>query len=126
MDWKHNALPFIPSLAFTEDWSDFTIDELIELSSGGKHALQISLTDNSMYDRYYRDDIVNLHLGGDLPEAADGLIVLPDASVIFRSYTIADGQVTLTPYYADFGEPQSYPEADVQIIGVANGIMRVS
>lgn len=125
MDWKHNALPFIPSLAFTEDWSGFTIDELIDLSGGGKHALQISLTDNSMYDRYYRDDIINLRLGADLPAAADGLILLPDASVIFRSYAIADGQVTLTPCYADFGGTESYPQEDVHIIGVANGIMRV-
>ncbi|MEG1433161.1 MULTISPECIES: hypothetical protein [Eubacterium] len=127
MNWNHNITPFIPSMALNDDWSSYSITDLAELSMGSARKLQASLTDNSMANRYYKDDVVNFRMNPtEIPTAADGMILLPDNSVIFRCYTINEDTMTLTPFDAEAESPQCYPLSDITILGIPCGIIRVS
>ncbi|MGL4282340.1 hypothetical protein [Eubacterium aggregans] len=127
MNWNHNITPFIQSMALNNDWSSYSITDLAELYMGTAQKLQASLTDNSMYDRYYKDDVVNFKMNpAEIPTAADGMILLPDDSVIFLCYAIDEDTITLTPLYTEADSPQCYKVSDVTILGLPCGIIRVS
>lgn len=125
MNWQHNAIPFVPALALNDDWTDYTIDDLKKLCGGNSKMIQVTLTDNSMYDRYYKDDLVNIACGVDMPENGDALIRLPDDSVIFRCYTIDDDKVTVYPFFEDFEAKQTYNAGEITLIGLAKNVVRI-
>ena len=124
MIWNKNVEPFIPSLILNDDWSDYSIEELVDLSIG-RNMLQIVLHDNSMYERFFKNDVITIKiLGNDFPQEEDALILLPDNSLIFRHYEIQDDKIILSPLYDEFCEKESYPINAIKIIGVAVTVMR--
>lgn len=126
MNWSHNAIPFVPSLALNDDWTDYSIETLKELCMGSPQMLQITLSDNSMYDRYYKDDMVNIKAVKEIPESGDALIVLPDDSVIFRCYERSENSIKIFPYYEEFEEAQTYDPKAVTIVGIATKVVRIN
>lgn len=126
MNWNHNATPFIPSMALNDQLEEYTPLDLAAKSMGPKDILQIELLDNSMYDRYYKDDIISIKMVPTLPPSGEGLIRLPDDSVIFRAFVIHDTTVSIGPLYDEFGPFEEYEGKEVEIIGIASGIIRTA
>ncbi len=84
-------------------------------------SIYITLTDDSMYDRYYPDDTVKIKLADHFPEEAD-VLLLADDHLLFRKLKNKGDNFQIYRTWPSI-EEETYD--DVKLLGYATGILRV-
>ncbi|MEG0811066.1 MAG: S24 family peptidase [Eubacterium sp.] len=122
MKFNNNAL------LFTLENSDLTVnyDTLPIKKRNGQDFIMITLTDHSMFDRYYKDDILTIRLQKTCENGTDALVLLPDNSVILRQVFYKNDQILLKAINNEFYDEQLFPKNTIQIIGIVIKAIRIN
>ncbi|MEF9919262.1 MAG: S24 family peptidase [Eubacterium sp.] len=122
MKFNNNAL------LFTLENSDLTVnyDTLPIKKRNGQDFIMITLTDHSMFDRYYKDDILTIRLQKTCENGTDALVLLPDNSVILRQVFYKNDQILLKAINNEFYDEQHFPKNTIQIIGIVIKAIRIN
>ena len=137
MNWNDNVELFIPSnmtssivnidgTIETPEPPEYTAETLPSKSRNGRNYIMVSLSDHSMFDRYYKDDILNVRLQETCCDGQDALILLENGSVRLRRVCITEDAIILKPLNTEFYEEETYPKDTIQILGVVEGAVRIN
>lgn len=137
MNWNDNVELFIPSSITssivnidgsidTPDPLEYTTETLPMKSRNGRNYIMVTLRDHSMFDRYYKDDILNVCLQETCSDGQDALVLLKNGSVRFRRICITEDTIILKPLNTEFYEDETYPKGTIQILGVVEGAVRIN
>ena len=125
MNWNDNVELFIPSnitssivnidgTIETPEPPEYTAETLPSKSRNGRNYIMVTLRDHSMFDRYYKDDILNVRLQETCCDGQDALILLENGSVRLRRVCITEDAIILKPLNT------------IQILGVVEGAVRIN
>lgn len=106
MNWNDNVELFIPSnitssivnidgTIETPEPPEYTAETLPSKSRNGRDYIMVTLRDHSMFDRYYKDDILNVRLQETCCDGQDALILLENGSVRLRRVCITEDTIDL-------------------------------
>ena len=137
MNWNDNVELFIPSnitssivnidgTIETPEPPEYTAETLPSKSRNGRDYIMVTLRDHSMFDRYYKDDILNVRLQETCCDGQDALIFLENGSVRLRRVCITEDTIILKPLKTEFYEEETYPKETIQILGVVEGAVRIN
>ena len=137
MNWSDNVERFIPSnitssivnidgTIETPEPPEYTAETLPSKSRNGRNYIMVTLRDHSMFDRYYKDDILNVRLQETCCDGQDALILLENGSVRLRRVCITEDAIILKPLNTEFYEEETYPKDTIQILGVVEGAVRIN
>ena len=137
MNWNDNVELFIPSnitssivnidgTIETPEPPEYTAETLPSKSRNGRDYIMVTLRDHSMFDRYYKDDILNVRLQETCCDGQDALILLENGSVRLRRVCITEDMIILKPLNTEFYEEETYPKDTIQILGVVEGAVRIN
>ncbi|WP_195267827.1 S24 family peptidase [Eubacterium sp. 1001713B170207_170306_E7] len=137
MNWNDNVELFIPSDSAS---AIVNIDGSIEVPEpqastaetmpkkirNGREYILVTLRDHSMFDRYYKDDILNIGLQDTCENGQDALVLLENGNVRLRRVYYEEDTLILKPLNTEFYEVESCPKTSVQILGVVEGAVRIN
>ena len=137
MNWNDNVELFIPSnitssivnidgTIETPEPPEYTAETLPSKSRNGRDYIMVTLRDHSMFDRYYKDDFLNVRLQETCCDGQDALILLENGSVRLRRVCITEDTIILKPLNTEFYEEETYPKDTIQILGVVEGAVRIN
>lgn len=137
MNWNDNVELFIPSnitssivnidgTVETPEPPEYTAETLPRKSRNGRDYIMVTLRDHSMFDRYYKDDILNVCLQETCSDGQDALVLLENGSVRLRRICITEDTIILKPLNTEFYEDETYPKETIQILGVVEGAVRIN
>ena len=137
MNWNDNVELFIPSnitssivnidgTIETPEPPEYTAETLPSKSRNGRNYIMVTLRDHSMFDRYYKDDILNVRLQETCCDGQDALILLENGSVRLRRVCITEDTIILKPLNTEFYEEETYPKDTIHILGVVEGAVRIN
>lgn len=137
MNWNDNVELFIPSSITssivnidgsidTPDPLEYTAETLPMKSRNGRNYIMVTLRDHSMFDRYYKDDILNVCLQETCSDGQDALVLLENGSVRLRRICITEDTIILKPLNTEFYEDETCPKETIQILGVVEGAVRIN
>lgn len=115
MVWTDNIKPSFLETRTFESEDDFKKNK--------NSYLLASITDNSMYDTYQKDDTIRIKVTDEIPEECDCLILKED-EVIFRHLREDGDFYILTQTFPDKREEKVNRE-DIKALGFATSILRV-
>jgi SOS-response transcriptional repressor LexA len=126
MKWNRNVAAFAPSAPYLVDRPETTWEEIPRTQKRGQAYIYVSVTDNSMYDRYAKGDLVIIRLTDDLSEnlTGDALVQLPDASVCLKKIEVTNRKIKLIDRNELDPQSMSYPKAEVTILGIPTSVIR--
>lgn len=115
MNWTNNAEIF--NLDRSSNWNDISSFD----NNQGSNML-ITITDDSMYERYHQNDTVKIRINNDPPNNSDCLILIED-EVFFRNLAYnPDNTVNIIQTWPEKSEITDRDK--VKILGYAIGILR--
>lgn len=137
MKWNDNVTLFIPSNITSAivnidgsmelpEPQEYTTETLPKKSRNGRDYIMVTLCDHSMFDRYYKDDILNICLQETCTDGQDALVLLENGSVRLRRVYSTEDTIILKPLNTEFYEEETYPRENVQILGVVEGAVRIN
>lgn len=137
MNWNDNVELFIPSSITscivnidgtieTPESPEYTAETLPSKNRNGRDYIMVTLRDHSMFDRYYKDDILNVCLQETCCDGQDALVLLENGSVRLRRICITEDMIILKPLNTEFYEDETYPKETLQILGVVEGAVRIN
>ena len=137
MNWNDNVELFIPSSITscivnidgtieTPESPEYTAETLPRKNRNGRDYIMVTLRDHSMFDRYDKDEILNVCLQETCCDGQDALVLLENGSVRLRRICITEDMIILKPLNTEFYEDETYPKETLQILGVVEGAVRIN
>ena len=137
MNWNDNVELFIPSsitLSIVNidgsieapEPQEYTTESLPRKIRNGHEYIMVTLRDHSMFDRYYKDDILNICLQENCSDGQDALVLLENGNVRLRRVYIVENTIILKPLNIEFYKEETYPKETVKILGVVEGAVRIN
>lgn len=137
MQWNGNVELFVPSnITSTIINIDGTVTPPTPLTNtlgalpkkikNGRAYIMVSLCDHSMFDRYYKDDLLNICLKDTCESGQDALIIKEDDNVYLRQVVFDGENIILSPRNKDFCESEIHKKTTIQILGVVEGAVRIN
>ncbi len=105
---------------------DFNYEDLPIVHRGGQDYIMVTLTDHSMFDRFFKEDLLRVSLQDKFEEGDDVLMILPNGSVACGIIRSSKDTLELVPFNQEFYETQSYAKDAIQILGVVRGAVRIN
>ncbi len=126
MKWNRNVAAFAPSAPYLVDQTETAWKDIPQTQKRGQAYIYVSVTDNSMYDRYTKGDLVIIKLTDDLSEnlTGDALVQLPDASVCLKKIEVTNRKIKLIDRNELNPQSMSYPKSAVTILGIPTSVIR--
>ncbi len=120
MQWNDNVEPFDFVKEFDPE------GPLPIVHRNGLDYLCVMLTDHSMYDRYFKEDLLNVRMQDHCETGQEALVVINDDRVTLRQIRKNEETIDLIPFNRDSFEIESYPLDQVKILGVVQNAIRIN
>lgn len=126
MKFNHNVRAFSPDDPYIADREEVAWEDIPKVSRRGEDFIYLSVTDNSMYDRYDKGDIVIAKVTNDPDETvtSDALVLLPDDSVCLKKIKINGKKIRIIDRNELDPKEEKYKRDDVKILAVPTSVMR--
>ena len=119
MEWNDNVEPF-------DFVNDFNPEAPLPIKHRGSFDfLTVILKDHSMFDRYFKEDLLNIRLQDHCDDGQEALVVINGQKVTLRIYKKEGDNVTLIPFNKEFYTVETFPSSQVQILGVVQNAVRI-
>ena len=118
MKWNKNIKPFDMATGILTDES-----QTLPLDSNGQ-TVTLNLMDNSMYDRFYKDDVLIAEKKDTCEEGDNAIVLLPDDSVLLREFHQKGDQVSLKPVCTEFFDEETFQRAEIEVLAIVKRALR--
>jgi len=118
MKWNKNVKPFDMATGILTDES-----QELPLDSNGQ-TITLNLMDSSMYERFYKDDVLIAEKKDACEDGDNAIVLLPDDSVLLREFHEEGDQVTLKPVCSEFFEESTFKKSEIKVLAVVRKALR--
>ncbi|MDO4288684.1 MAG: S24 family peptidase [Eubacterium sp.] len=120
MEWNDNVEPF-------DFVKEFDPEAPLPIKRrGGFDFLTVILKDHSMFDRYFKEDLLNIRLQDHCDDNQEALVMIGGGRVTLRIVQRDGDDVTLLPFNREFYETETLPADQIQILGVVQNAIRIN
>lgn len=126
MLWINNIVPFSSTQPEISEKKNLNWNEIPKVKKNKEYFFQVCVTDNEMYDRYLKNDLITVKIQNFCSNNSDAIVVLPDHSICLKKYNYENHKVLLSNLNPFNHDLKSYDKAEVTILGVPTSIVRMN
>lgn len=126
MLFNHNIKPYSLTETIDDDQEYYTEETLPLVHRNGARYFMVILTDHSMFDRFYKEDLLTVRLQNTCSSGQDAVVILPDDTVTAAQLTYQDATARLSYYNRDTYSSVTFPKDAITILGVICGAVRIN